>query len=61
MTDREEMVLEAMKKAGKPVKSGDVVNITGLSKNEVTKIINALKKEGKISSPKRCFYAPVKK
>jgi len=61
MTDKEEMILKAMKKAGKPVKSGDIVNVTGLSKNEVTKIINALKKEGEISSPKRCFYAPVKK
>jgi biotin operon repressor len=61
MTGKEEMVLEAMKKAGKPVKSGDVANMTDFSKNEVTKIINALKKEGEISSPKRCFYAPVKK
>jgi len=26
--------------------------------DEVAKIIDKLKKEGKVSSPKRCFYAP---
>jgi len=26
---------------------------------EVSKIISDLKKKGKVSSPKRCYYAPV--
>jgi hypothetical protein len=30
-----------------------------MDKDEVAKIIDRLKKEGKIASPKRCFYAPV--
>jgi hypothetical protein len=30
-----------------------------MDKDEVSKIIDKLKKEGKVSSPKRCFYAPV--
>jgi biotin operon repressor len=58
MAGNEEKVLQAMKKAGEPVKPGDLVDSTGLSKDEVTKAINKLKKDGKVTSPKRCFYAP---
>jgi len=61
MSDKKEIVLEAMKKAGKPVRPGDIVKLTGLTKEEVSKLINELKKEGRISSPKRCFYAPLEK
>ena len=53
-----ETISKKMKEAGKPVRPGDVVNMTGLEKDEVSKIINKLKKSGKITSPKRCFYAP---
>jgi Mn-dependent DtxR family transcriptional regulator len=58
MADKEEMVLEAMKKAAKPVRPGDVAKMTGLDSKEVSTIIRELKKKGKIASPKRCFYAP---
>jgi len=58
MEEKELKVLEAMKKAGKPVRPGDVAEMSGLTKDEVSKIINSLKKQGKITSPKRCFYAP---
>ncbi len=54
----EQKVLEAMKKAGKPLKSGEIAEITGLDKKEVEKAIKKLKKEGKIESPKRCYYSP---
>jgi predicted transcriptional regulator len=60
MEDKEQKVLKAMKKAGKPVRPGDVAKLTGLDSKEVSKAISDLKKKGKISSPKRCFYAPVK-
>jgi len=50
-------VLNAMKKAGKPVKPGDVAKMIGAESKEVSKIINALKKEGKVISPKRCYYS----
>jgi predicted transcriptional regulator len=58
MGEKEDKVLEAMKKAGKPVRPGEVAEMTGLDKKEVSKIISSLKKEGKVISPKRCFYAP---
>ncbi len=58
MEDKEKAILEAMKKAGKPLRPGEVADLTGLPKNEVSKIIKELKKRGKITSPKRCYYAP---
>ena len=58
MEDKKEIVLEAMKKAGKPVRPGDIAKATGLESKEVSKIIAVLKKEGKVESPKRCYYAP---
>jgi len=61
MTDQEQKVLEAIKSAGKAVRPGDIIKLTGLTKDEVSRIISELKKKGIITSPKRCFYAPVEK
>jgi DNA-binding IclR family transcriptional regulator len=58
MADKAEMVLDAMKSAGKPVRPGDVADATGIPKDEVAKIIQTLKKEGRVVSPKRCFWEP---
>lgn len=58
MEDKEQMVLEAMKKTGKPLRPGDVAKLVSLPKDEVSKIIKVLKKKGKVASPKRCFWAP---
>jgi len=58
MSDKNELVVEKMKEAGKPLRPGDVAEMTGLPKDEVSKIIQTLKKEGKVISPKRCFWAP---
>lgn len=59
MADKKEMVLSEMKRAGKPVRPGDIVKMTGLDKDDVSKILKDLEKSGKITSPKRCFYAPI--
>lgn len=58
MADNADTVLKAMKKAGKPVRPGDVADLTGLAKEDVSKAINELKKSGRITSPKRCFWEP---
>ena len=58
MPDQEKIVLEAMKKAGKPVRPGDVAKTVNMDSKEVSKIIDSLKKKGLICSPKRCYYAP---
>jgi DNA-binding MarR family transcriptional regulator len=59
MAEREHIVPETMKKAGKPMRPGDLAKMTGIESKEVSKIIDDLKKKGKISSSKRCFCAPV--
>lgn len=58
MSENSEMVLDAMKALGKPVRPGDVAEVTDLPKEEVSKVIQKLKKEGKVISPKRCFWEP---
>ena len=51
-------ILDAMKKAGKPVQPGDLAKELGLESKTVSKVISQLKKAGLINSPKRCYYAP---
>jgi len=53
----EKKVVAAMEKAGKPVKAGEIAKELGVENKEVSKVFNELKKQGKIVSPKRCFYA----
>jgi Mn-dependent DtxR family transcriptional regulator len=54
----EKKVLTAMKKAGKPVRPGDVAKMIGEDSKAVSKAISELKKQGKVISPKRCYYQP---
>ena len=58
MAGVKDKVLQAMKKAGEPVRPGDIAEMTGLDKDAVSMALNALKKDGKIMSPRRCFWAP---
>lgn len=57
MEELETKVLEAFKQAGKPVKPGDIAQTLGVDSKDISKVIDKLKKEGKIISPKRCFYS----
>jgi len=50
-------IVAAMKKAGAPVKAGEIAKALGVENKEVSKVFQELKKQGKIVSPKRCFYA----
>jgi DNA-binding IclR family transcriptional regulator len=58
LEEKEQIVLDVMQKAGKPLRPREVAELTGLAKDEVSQIIRNLKKKGKVTSPKRCFYAP---
>ena len=58
MEEKEKLVLEAMKSAGKPVRPGDVAKALNMESKDVSKLIQSLKKQGLVSSPKRCFWAP---
>ncbi len=55
--ENNEKVFQTIKEAGKPVRPGHVAEVTGIDKKEISKIIKELKKEGKIISPKQCFYS----
>ena len=52
-----ETIIQVLKSANAPLKSGEIAEKAGVDKKEVTKIINLLKKEGVIESPKRCYYS----
>lgn len=56
--DNKVKVLETMKEAGKALKAGEIVELSGLSKPEVDKVMKDLKKEEAIVSPKRCYWEP---
>lgn len=55
-----QLIIETMKKAGKALKAGELVDLTGLPRDEVDKALKQLKKEEKITSPKVCFWEPKK-
>ena len=59
MADQKVQVLDAMKKKGKPVRPGDIARDLGIESKEVSKVIKELKKEGKVQSPRNCFWEPV--
>jgi len=54
--DKKEKVLQILKTSGEPLKSGEISEKSGLDKKDVDKAMKILKEEGKIVSPKRCFW-----
>jgi Mn-dependent DtxR family transcriptional regulator len=55
--DSSAKIISIMKKAKEPMKPGEIAEKAGIDAKEATKILGALKKEGKVISPKRCFYS----
>ncbi len=55
MGDKEQIILEAMTKAGKPVRPDDVAKMTGLESKEISKIISNLKNRAKSFLPSATF------
>ncbi|RLI80171.1 transcriptional regulator [Archaeoglobales archaeon] len=56
--DIKRAVLDVLKQSDKPLRPGDIAKKIGVESKEVSKVIKELKREGKIHSPKRCYYAP---
>lgn len=56
-----EVILEAMKKAGEPLNTGKIAELTGLDRKVVDKAMAAMKKDGSIVSPVRCKWEPAEK
>jgi len=55
-----EKVFATIQKAGKPVSAGQIVELSGIDRKEVDKAMKKLKTDGKISSPKNCYWEPAK-
>ncbi|MGE5621109.1 MAG: HTH domain-containing protein [archaeon] len=55
-----QQVLETMKKAQKALSAGQIAEIAGIDRKEVDKAMKKLKTEGKIVSPKNCYWEPAK-
>ncbi len=55
MTDK---VLEVMQNAGEPLNAGKIAELGGIDRKEVDKAMKTLKADGKIVSPKRCYWSP---
>ncbi len=51
-----EQIVNVLKLSQVALKSGDIVEKSGIGKIEVDKIIKILMSDGLIISPKRCFY-----
>jgi len=54
--DTKEIILKTLKDSGKPLKSGEIADITNIDKKQVAGIIKQLKTDGSIISPKRGYY-----
>lgn len=53
--DIKDSIIKVFKDEGKPMRTGEVVEKTGLEKKDVEKAIKKMKDEGVIHSPKRCY------
>jgi hypothetical protein len=56
--DNQQLILDAMVKAAKPLANGEISELTGLDKKIVEKEMKKLKDLDKIESPKRCYWQP---
>ena len=52
-----EKVLNMFKSSENPLRPGDIAKEIGIESKEVSKFIKELREEGKVYSPKRCYYA----
>jgi Mn-dependent DtxR family transcriptional regulator len=55
--DNPAKIVSVLKKNKEPMRPGDIAEKAGIDSKEATKILGNLKKEGKVISPKRCFYS----
>jgi DNA-binding MarR family transcriptional regulator len=54
--ENQEVVLETLKKASDPLKAGEIAEMTGIDKKDVSKAIKKLVDDGSAFSPKYCYY-----
>ncbi|AJA48307.1 hypothetical protein CPAST_c22370 [Clostridium pasteurianum DSM 525 = ATCC 6013] len=52
-----ESIIKILSETEHSLKTNEIVNLVNIEKKEVEKAIKELKAEGKIVSPKRCYYS----
>ena len=52
----EDKILDVMRKEARAMKSAEIATISGVEKTLVDKSLKKLIADGKVESPKRCFY-----
>ena len=50
------LVIKTLDDSAEPMKAGEVAEVSGLDKKEVDKAMKILKQDGRIVSPKYCFW-----
>lgn len=51
-----EKIISAFQKENKALSAGQIVELTGIERKEVDKVMKKLKVEGRIISPKNCYW-----
>ena len=57
--DAVELVLKTLQTTEEPLNAGKIVEATRLERKDVDKAMKVMKEEGRIVSPKRCFWTSV--
>jgi len=60
MDELKNKVMDALNSTTEPLKGEEIAAKAGIERADVDKAIKALRKEGKVESPKRCFYSTAK-
>ena len=51
-----EIIFKTLDSAAKPMKASEIAEATNLDKKEVDKAMKVLKSQGRIESPKNCYW-----
>ncbi|MFZ4399071.1 MAG: MarR family transcriptional regulator [Bacteroidales bacterium] len=54
--ENNQKIIETFKSAKKPLKAGELSELSGIDKKEVEKLIKKMTTEGLLYSPMRCYY-----
>lgn len=52
----EDKILGALKRNSEPMSAGQLADTTGIERKEIDKAMKVLKADGRITSPKRCYW-----
>lgn len=57
--NNKELVFKTLKESDIALRAGEIANKSEIDKKEVDKVMKQLKDEGRIVSPKRCFWKAI--